>query len=283
MQHNDNVISNGLNPTFLFTWKGVRTKDEERYHAHEYMELAYIMSGRGRYKIDGKIYEIEEGDLLVLNPGVYHQALVADRKFPATEFFIGAVDFCFEGMQPNHLELTTLPIYKTNSELKQKLMRLCTSMGAENDACRVGRYYMMQSYLIQFLLLVLRNEQQPRDASGGSYAFESINKNEIVSQIIDYFDEHYAEKISLDIISENMYVSPFYISKIFKSVTGDTPIHHLINVRLDHAKELLKEAPGMSIGEVAARVGYDDAYHFSKLFKKRFGMSPSGVRVAGLR
>ncbi|MCR5331961.1 MAG: AraC family transcriptional regulator [Lachnospiraceae bacterium] len=279
MQHNDSVVSNGLNPTFLFTWKGVRMKDEERYHAHEYIELAFIMSGRGKYKIDDRIYDISEGDLLILNPGVYHQALVADPKFPATEFFIGACDFCFEGMQPNHLEVDTLPVYKTGSELKQQLMRLCTSMGAENDACRVGRYYMMQSYLIQFLLLVLRNERQPKSASGGSYSFESINKNEIVTKIIDYFGEHYSEKISLDIISENMYVSPFYISKIFKSVTGDTPIRHLINVRLDRARELLCGENGMSIAEIAASVGYDDAYHFSKLFKKRFGVSPSKIRT----
>ena len=73
-----------------------------------------------------------------------------------------------------------------------------------------------------------------------------------------------------------MYLSPFYISKIFKSETGDTPINRLIDIRLEKAKQLLEE--GGSIQEVAAEVGYEDAYHFSKLFKKHYGVSPSKVK-----
>ena len=75
-----------------------------------------------------------------------------------------------------------------------------------------------------------------------------------------------------------MYLSPFYISKIFKSEIGDTPIRHLINIRLEKAKELLESGSGSSIQAVAAMVGYDDAYHFSKLFKKRYGISPSQAK-----
>ncbi len=277
MDHRDELLQNEFNPTFLFTWKGVRTKDEVYYHNHDYLEMALIMSGRGKYLIDGVVYDIEEGDLLILNPGVYHQA-ISEPSSPATEFFIGANDFCIEGMRPNCLDLKSGPIYKTGAELRQKLMRLCIAMSGEREAKLVGRYYMMQSYLTQFLLHVLRDEHEPVN-SQNQYSFDSINKNEIVSQIIEYFEQHYAEKISLDIISGNMYVSPFYISKIFKSVTGDTPIRYLIDIRLTKAKELLEQYPEMSIHEAASRVGYDDAYHFSKLFKKRFGTSPSGVRV----
>ena len=84
--------------------------------------------------------------------------------------------------------------------------------------------------------------------------------------------------VLLDQIAENMYLSPFYISKIFKSETGDTPIRHLINIRLEKAKELLGDGYEGSIQEIAAIVGYDDAYHFSKLFKKHFGITPSQAR-----
>ena len=112
----------------------------------------------------------------------------------------------------------------------------------------------------------------------GGYAFESVNKKYVVEQMVNYFEDHYSEKISLDQIAENMYLSPFYISKIFKSETGDTPIRHLINIRLEKAKELLEQGYDGSIQEIAALVGYDDAYHFSKLFKKRFGVPPSQVR-----
>ena len=277
MQKTDRVIAYEFNPTFLYTWKGIRTSDEERYHCHEHLELAFIMSGKGRYKINDVIYEIEEGDLLIFNPGTYHQALVSNKSTPTYEFFIGVSDFCLTGMPSNSLILKNLPVYKTGSELKQKLMRLCTSMSAENDVYKIGRYYMMQSYLIQYMLAVLRDDQLPGEP-GGHVAFESINKNRIVEEIILFFEEHYSEKISLELISENMYISPFYISKIFKMVTGDTPIRYLINIRLDKAKQLLENSPDLNVREIADRVGYDDAYHFSKLFKKRFGIPPTSVK-----
>lgn len=136
---------------------------------------------------------------------------------------------------------------------------------------------MLKAYLIQMLLLVIREQCEPVERTEGC-SFESVNRKYVVEQIINYFEDHYNEKISLDQIAENMYLSPFYISKIFKSETGDTPIRHLINIRLERAKELLEKGYEGSIQEVAAQVGYDDAYHFSKLFKKRYGISPSQAR-----
>ena len=112
-------------------------------------------------------------------------------------------------------------------------------------------------------------------------AFESANKKYVVEQVVNYIEDHYSEKISLDQIAENMYLSPFYISRIFKSETGNAPIRHLINIRLEKARELLENGYQGSIQEVAARVGYDDAYHFSKLFKKRYGITPSQARRSG--
>lgn len=136
---------------------------------------------------------------------------------------------------------------------------------------------MMKAYLMQMILLVIREQCEPVELSKGR-AFESASKKYVVEQIISYFEDHYSEKISLDQIAENMYLSPFYISKIFKSETGDTPIRRLIDIRLEKAMELLEGGWQGSIQEVAAKVGYDDAYHFSKLFKKRYGISPSQAR-----
>ena len=120
---------------------------------------------------------------------------------------------------------------------------------------------------------MLHELSDPIEPSKG-YAFESVSKKYVVERIVSYFEDHYNEKISLDQIAENMYLSPYYISKIFKSETGDTPINYLISLRMQKARELLDENPEQSIQAVAMAVGYEDAYHFSKLFKKYFGLSP---------
>jgi YesN/AraC family two-component response regulator len=71
-----------------------------------------------------------------------------------------------------------------------------------------------------------------------------------------------------------MYLSPVYISKIFKEETGESPINYLIKIRLEKAKDILLNGNGGSIKSIANQVGYDDVYHFSKLFKKYYGISP---------
>lgn len=273
-------VMEDLNPTFLFTWTGTRKsgKDED-YHSHDILEMAFVMSGTGRYRVDGKTFSIQEGDLLIFNPGVRHQALYCpEAEVPATEFFVGFSDIQFQGIPANTMPLPNGAILlHTTGELRRKLYRICTSMQEEKAVSRQGRYFMMKAYLMQFILLVIREQCEPVEKSKGC-SFESVNKKYLVEQIINYFEDHYSEKISLDQIAENMYLSPFYISKIFKSETGETPIRHLIDIRLENAMALLEDGWQGSIQEVAARVGYDDAYHFSKLFKKRYGISPSQAR-----
>ena len=270
-----------LNPHFLFTWKGTRdkTRDEANFHSHEYLEMAFVLSGEGRYRFEEGIVPIVEGDLLIFNPGVKHQSIACPgASVPATEFFVGASGIRLTGMPNNTIRVPGGgQILHTSGELRQKLFKICSSMEAEKASCKPGRYVMMKAYLMQFLMLIIREECAPVERSGG-YAFESVNKKYVVEQMVNYFEDHYSEKISLDQIAENMYLSPFYISKIFKSETGDTPIRHLINIHLEKAKELLEQGYDGSIQEIAALVGYDDAYHFSKLFKKRFGVPPSQVR-----
>lgn len=269
-----------LNPTFLFTWKGKRLDDKDAYHSHDHLEIAFILSGSGKYRIDGNIYAVGEGDLLIFNPGIHHQALVADAASPTTEFFVGASDIQFRDLPRNTLPLPDEScIIHTAGDFRQKLFKLCASMEAENAVCWQGRYFMLKSYLMQMLLLILRQQVSPVEVKSG-YAFESVGKKYVVEQIVSYFEDHYGEKISLDQIAENMYLSPFYISRIFKSETGDTPIRYLINIRLEKAMELLRSGFAGSIREVAEQVGYEDAYHFSKLFKKRYGFPPSQAKKA---
>ena len=274
----EKIRFNDLNPTFLFCWKGARTRDEVNYHCHSnHIEMSLIVSGSGRYRINDIIYEVSEGDFLIFNPGVYHQALTDGSGNPAVEFFVGFTDIQLEGHKVNCLDITDAPVMHTKGELRQKLLRMSLKMSEENEVLRHGRYFMLKAYLMEILLLIIRELSDPIEPSKG-YAFESVSKKYVVERIVSYFENHYNEKISLDRIAENMYLSPYYISKIFKSETGDAPISYLIDIRLSHAMELLKNGSCDSVQQAAQMVGYDDAYHFSKLFKKKYNISPSKVK-----
>lgn len=280
-QRNVDISVDEMDPTFLFIWKGTRDKNngESAARSHDHLEMAFVLSGEGRYCIEGEIYPVREGDLIIINPGVMHKALFCPEvDTPATEFFVGFSHIRITGCQENHMPLPGGQyIYHTAGDLRQRLFRICSAMEAENSVRRQGRYFMLKSYLVQMLLLVLREQCEPMERPKGP-AFESAGRKYLVDQISSYIEEHYNEKISLDQIAENMYLSPFYISRIFKSETGSAPIRHLIRIRLEKARELLEGGYQGSIQEVAALVGYDDAYHFSKLYKKHYGISPSQAR-----
>ncbi len=108
--------------------------------------------------------------------------------------------------------------------------------------------------------------------------FISNDRKSIINTILRYLDENYMKDITLETISKNLFLSSVYISKMFKEETGESPINHLIRVRIRTARGLL-ETTTLSVRAIADSVGYTDAYYFSKLFKKYYGMSPTQVRT----
>jgi two-component system response regulator YesN len=96
----------------------------------------------------------------------------------------------------------------------------------------------------------------------------------ILRKAIDYIHEHYNEQVTLNEVAENIYVSTFYISRMFKKELGKSFVDYLNDVRIEKAKELLKDVKYKTY-EVAELVGISDPHYFSKLFKKHSGMTPS--------
>lgn len=98
-----------------------------------------------------------------------------------------------------------------------------------------------------------------------------------VRKIIQYIQEHYHERVTLKNVSENVYLSRSYISVLFKKETGWKFSDYLTEVRLGKARELLLET-SCSVQEVAARTGFFDTPHFSRVFKEKTGFSPLEYR-----
>lgn len=99
----------------------------------------------------------------------------------------------------------------------------------------------------------------------------------ILRKAIDYIQEHYSEQVTLNEVAENIYVSTFYISRMFKKELGKSFVDYLNDVRIEKSKELLKDVKYKTY-EVAEIVGISDPHYFSKLFKKYSGMTPSEYR-----
>ena len=269
---------NDLNPRFLFSCLLERKEEEQNYHCHDFIEIVIILKGKGHFIINDEKVLVSEGNVLILNPGTYHRS-IPDSPHTLTECYLAFTDVDFVNAPRNFFPFFhgQKMLSKLPERVKKEIFQLCCSIDRESQSRNPGRYFMLKAYLIQVICLLLRFDRQEEIADQhclAGYEFKSPNKKYVVQQIMKYMENHYKEKISLDQIAENMYLSPFYISKLFKSETGDTPINYLISLRMEKAKELLDQNSTLSIQEAAAAVGYEDAYHFSKLFKKFYGLSP---------
>lgn len=116
--------------------------------------------------------------------------------------------------------------------------------------------------LVQMRMLIDEHKKKPSE----------LTTFPIVEEIIKDIERRYAHKLSLKEFAQQYFISPNYLSHLFKQEKGQSFIHFLIQKRLDAAITLLKE--DISLYDVGKLVGYEDYAHFSKLFKKHLGQSP---------
>lgn len=114
-------------------------------------------------------------------------------------------------------------------------------------------------------------EQEPADASKN-------NANSfLVRTAIAYMEEHFSEKLTLQDVADQCYVSQWHLSKLLNKHTEKNFYDLLNSIRIAEAKRLLAD-PGRTIGDVGEQVGYTDAGHFARTFKKIEGVSANEYR-----
>ncbi|MFD2329371.1 response regulator [Cohnella sp. GCM10020058] len=102
-------------------------------------------------------------------------------------------------------------------------------------------------------------------------------KKDLIAEIKAYVTANFDQPISLAELSSRFYISPIYLSQIFKQKTGETYVSFLAKVRIGKAKELL-ERTDLKVYEICQRVGYSDTQYFARLFEKWTGLKPTEYR-----
>lgn len=98
-----------------------------------------------------------------------------------------------------------------------------------------------------------------------------------INTVKDFVNKNYSSHITLENVSDIVFLAPAYLSNLFKQETGINFIDYVTNVRIDVAKDLLKHSQ-KTIKEIASHVGYRDEKYFSRMFKKTVGIKPTEYR-----
>ncbi|MGG3572515.1 AraC family transcriptional regulator [Bacillus gobiensis] len=109
--------------------------------------------------------------------------------------------------------------------------------------------------------------------------FSNLNPREqIIKKTTDFLINNYSCELSLEDIAKRVYASPFYLQRIFKEEMKMSPAQFLTTKRMEAAKELIMHT-SLSITAIAYEVGFKSSSHFSTLFRKSVGLSPSDYRL----
>lgn len=166
--------------------------------------------------------------------------------------------------------LVQLPLKNTMADSQKRLLVETAlmdffAMGEKNLTLNNTIY--MASLLEHLLITAYFYEDTP----------EACKKNHLLTACIQYMEQQLGHELTLQELTERFNVSSSYLHQIFKQETSQAPMAFFIKLKMDEACKLLRITP-MKVNEISHKLGYQDAYYFSRLFKKVIGTSPKAYR-----
>ena len=227
--------------------------------------IHYVLKGTGIYKARGKLFRLQEGDAFLICPDelIYYEA---DQNTPWTYTWIGMQGIKIKG----YLERTSLFDSLVVSLGQDEQLRRCHEKMSEADKLTQNRDLIMNSILYEYLFLLAskfpREQLSPRE-----------KQISYVEEVLKYMESNYAQSISIQSLADSLGLNRSYLHRLFKSATGSSLQEYLLELRIQKACTLLQETD-LAVSIISLSVGYEDTLYFSRLFRKKKGVSPSLYR-----
>lgn len=226
--------------------------------------LIYCTKGEGWYVLDNKRHKVRANQFFILPPGVQHE-YGADENAPWTIYWLH-----FTGELAPHYYRYLLG---NNTQDPVNIVPSTFRIGIFDD-------------ILQHLELMNDKESliYGNSALGGflvslkqNLIRNSTSGNEALQKVIDLMRNNLHRNFTLEELSTAVNLSSSHLSSIFKQKTKYSPLNLFTSMKIQKACLMLNDS-GKNIKSIAAMLGYDDPYHFSRVFKKMMGVSPKQFR-----
>jgi AraC-like DNA-binding protein len=278
-----------FNPLF-----GVRTDFSEGslmgFHKHEFFEVLYFLSEGCTHQFEGEERPVRPGTLIFVSPYFVHQVkipkdarafvLYFDPHFPKPLELseVADVDLISVKKHPEFAPFIfqkSLDFFVEGSD-REMVTQLFELMTRESRHQRLGALEMQRSALRMFLLLIVRLYEEPIEKLIREHRQEQ-STSEAILKILKFMQARLSEKIALEDVAKEVFLTPNYVSHLIKRETGKTFSGLILEKRIERAKELLQFTP-KRLAEIAEEVGFSDEAYFSKRFKLATGKTPKKFR-----
>jgi AraC family L-rhamnose operon transcriptional activator RhaR len=261
------------------------------FHKHDFIEIAYVNSGRGLHLVGDKEYPVSKGDISIINYGIPHvfiqnnednegdfivyncvfkpefidYSLINSNDFKAITTSLLFNAFFIEDKPAINLKLTGI----NQSEIEE----IYKNMQLEYFTKPKGHVNILRSYLIQLLTKIFRILE-----ASSSEQNINLHKSEIIKKALEFLNKNYSsQNINMEEVAMKTFLSRSYLSRLFKETTGRNFSEYLQNLRISEACILLKTTD-KKITDIISDVGFKDTKHFYQLFKKITGKTPREYR-----
>lgn len=254
---------------------------DRELHRHTFFELVYVLKGSATHWLEGDQVSLGAGDYFIIDPGSTHcyretRDFVIVNCLFLPEYIDRALEDCpsLSSLLSNQVLRFGVPVeIKTSDRIlhdeDNRVGKLIRLMEQEYAARKTGFMELLRCYLTQVLVLAVRASEE---------AERTRIPHRATAATVDYLRQHYTLPLSLDAISHQLGYTPQYLSSLFRKDMGMTMQEYLQRLRVEDACRLMGDQ-NLTLTQLAQAVGYTDAKHFSKVFRKHKGASPREYRA----
>lgn len=256
-------------------------------HSHkDFSELVIVLSGNATHIVNDETFSISKGDVFVISPETTHGFL------DATQFRICNIMFrhnLFAWLNADIKKsigfqalFVVEPYFSKTHKFSSHLSllpsdfltidELIATMIKEYNQALIGRKTALSTMFLYFVTLLCRLYEKD---------IVPAKEEEVLrlAAASSYIQQHFTEQISISYLAKLSNYSERHFSRLFYEIYGNTPLDYILSLRLELACELLKTTKkSHTISSIAFTCGFPNSNYFSRIFKKRFGMTPTDYR-----
>ncbi|UKS24629.1 AraC family transcriptional regulator [Paenibacillus sp. HWE-109] len=250
---------------------------ERTQHMHDLFEIYYLYEGERMYFIRDRSYLILPGDLVLINRRDVHATSDSDKLGHARVVINFSDTFLGSALKdaPFLLDAIThrTPVLRLDLPTRRIVEDIFGKMVHEAKENQLGQDFALAHYLVELLLLTARYIRV-HPVTSPEHVSPLHRK---ISNIVRHINTQYAEPVRLEELAERFEISPAYLSRMFKEITGFSMVEYVSLVRVQEAQRLLTQT-NMKVIVIAEQVGFGSLVQFGRVFRQMTKTTPLRYR-----
>ena len=237
-------------------------------HAHSFFHLFYVRSGKAAFRANNHAYALNSGSCIIIPPGCLHEIPAEEHSL----LIANEVKFTIEDEKIRKLLESCGPVVLNKLPYVEQSTQNIVFCWASSDPA----YRDHADIYLSAMLLSVAAEQPLTEAHISTYIDTALYPS-LIKQMIRYIENAHTENFSLERLAQELGYNKRYLCSAFKKATGITILDYLNHVRIRHATNCFYYY-NVPISVIAQSVGFITPVHFTRVFKKLVGISPSRFR-----